>query len=297
MTDQLALHLEDFQARAISPLLEMGAYEALWDQPKTSFKSLAEMFNRYPGSVPTYFIKPDEAIEYAAKAKAILTKSGIKSFGIRVHGAGEYPPRLRDAKYPIELLYFQGWWDLVETRSIAIVGTREPSNEGINTAKKLTANFINKGFTAVSGLAKGIDTVVHTTTLELGGRTIGVIGTPLSSCYPKQNCGLQRKLAQDHLIISQVPVCKYGNQGPKHNRLFFPERNITMSALTEATIIVEAGNTSGTLTQARAALHQGRKLFIMESCFHNQTLTWPKTYEQKGGIRVKTFEEIADHLG
>lgn len=88
-------------------------------------------------------------------------------------------------------------------------------------------------------------------------------------------------------------------KNPKANRFFFPERNITMSALTKATIIVEAGNTSGTRTQARAALQQGegRKLFILDSCFQNPELTWPKEFEAQGAIRVSDFAQIIDVLG
>ena len=89
--------------------------------------------------------------------------------------------------------------------------------------------------------------------------TVAVIGTPLSHVYPKENAELQRKVASEYLIISQVPLRRYERQDYRKNRLFFLERNITMSALTEATIIVEAGETSGTLIQARAALHQGRR--------------------------------------
>jgi DNA processing protein len=108
---------------------------------------------------------------------------------------------------------------------------------------------------------------------------------------------LQAELAENYLVISQVPIFRYYQQNWKVNRLFFPERNITMSALTEATIIVEAGNTSGTLTQARAALQQGRKLFILESCFQNPELTWPARFEERGAIRIRDFAEIRSVLG
>jgi DNA processing protein len=87
-------------------------------------------------------------------------------------------------------------------------------------------------------------------------------------------------------------VLRYANQAVPQNRLFFPERNVTMSALTEATIIVEAGETSGTLTQARAALYQGRKLFILDSCFTNAALTWPARFEAEGAVRVRTADDI-----
>ncbi|EFK6515218.1 DNA-processing protein DprA, partial [Escherichia coli] len=96
--------------------------------------------------------------------------------------------------------------------------------------------------------------------------------------------------------ISQVPFHRYLEQDYRSNRIFFPERNVTMSALTEATIIIEASETSGTLTQARAALAQGRKLFILESCFRNPSITWPARFEAQGAIRVRNYEDIRRHL-
>src|SRR5690606_35708634 len=107
------------------------------------------------------------------------------------------------------------------------------------------------------------------TAIAHDGRTIAVIGTPISEVYPKENKDLQRHIASNYLLVSQVPLLRYKSQGAHINRFFFPERNKTMSALSDATIIVEASETSGTLTQARAALDQGRKLFILESNFHN----------------------------
>jgi DNA processing protein len=147
-------------------------------------------------------------------------------------------------------------------------------------------------FTIVSGLAAGIDTVAHQTALECGGFTIAVLGTSLSQSYPAVNRKLQTRIATDHLLISQVPVVRSNEQGPERNHIFFPERNITMSALTEATIIIEAGETSGTLTQAKAAIKQGRKLFILDSLFQDRSLTWPHRFEEQGAIRVRGYEDI-----
>jgi DNA processing protein len=147
-----------------------------------------------------------------------------------------------------------------------------------------------------SGLAAGIDTEAHQTTISERGRTIAVIGTPLSHSYPRANAELQHTIAADFLVISQVPLRRYESQDYRRNRLFFPERNVTMSALTEATIIVEAGETSGTLIQAKAALQQGRKLFILDSCFRNESLSWPQKFAEKGAIRVKDYDDIAKHL-
>jgi DNA processing protein len=173
-----------------------------------------------------------------------------------------------------------------------VVGTRKPTDTAIKQARRLGRALVERDFTVVSGLATGIDTAAHTAAIEADGRTVAVIGTPLGVYYPPENRELQNRIANDFLLISQVPVLRYAKQAVPQNRLFFPERNVTMSALTEATIIVEAGETSGTLTQARAALHQGRKLLILDSLFRRDDLTWPATYEQRGAIRVRDMDDI-----
>ena len=285
----------DFQARAVMPARELGAYEALWDKAGTSFKTLAEVFRRHPGAMPSDFVPPSTAQRYSRTALDAITAAGAEHFGIRVHGAGEYPEKLRDAQHPVELLYFQGRWDIAHSRSVSIVGTRHPSAKGARRAEQLARRFVADDFTVVSGLAQGIDTCAHRAAMEAGGRTIAVLGTPITSCYPPQNRQLQRRIADEFLVISQVPIVCYSRQGLKRDR-WFPERNMTMSALTEATVIVEAGNTSGALIQARHALQQKRKLFILNNCFETPALTWPNKYLAKGAVRVSDFDEIRAHL-
>ena len=298
---QLALEASNFMDRAISPFLELGAYEALWSGnvgTSVTFKSLAKKFESAPGSTPSDFVSADISKSYATEVHHRLTEAGIKNYGIRVQGAGEYPDRLRDADYPVALLYYQGWWDLVNSpRSVAVVGTRHPTADGLTRTRKLVRSLLADNFTIVSGLATGIDTEAHTTAIKEGGRTIAVIGTPLSQVYPQVNASLQKEIAENHLLISQVPVKRYESQkNPTANRFFFPERNVTMSALTDATIIVEAGETSGTLIQARAALKQGRKVFILDSCFLNPKLTWPQRFADMGAIRVSDYKDIHEQL-
>lgn len=296
MEAELALTPEDPGTLAVSPLKELGAYEVLWDDPKATFKSISAKFAEHPGAVPSDFVPPRRALEVAKEVRKRLNESDIGTFGVRIHGAGEYPDKLRDAAHPVELLYFSGWWDLVSSRCVAVVGTRKPTEEGKSRTRRIVRELVKDGFTVVSGLAAGVDTVAHETAIEEGGRTVAVIGTPLSHVYPRANAELQKRIASEFLVISQVPVCRYERQDYRMNRLFFPERNITMSALTEATIIVEAGETSGTLIQARAALHQGRKLFILDSCFKRANLTWPHKLAEQGAIRVKDYEDVRRHL-
>lgn len=282
---------------ALSPMREMGAYEWLWNQEsessKPTFKSVAELFERNPGALPSDLVHEDDAMSCARMVMDRFEKSGVRSFSVRINGVGDYPLGLRDANYPLEMLYYQGEWDLAYSpRRVAIVGTRSPSEEGVRRARKLVSLLVKDNFTIVSGLAKGIDTVAHETAIERGGETIAVIGTPLDHAYPKENSELQQKIAKDYLVVSQVPVLLYAKRSWQWNRVFFPERNVTMSAMTQATVIVEAGETSGTLIQARAALAQKRKVFILDSNFNKSGLTWPHRLEQKGAIRVRDFDDI-----
>jgi DNA processing protein len=287
----------DLPARSVSPFRELGAYEALWLRHDSTFKRVADLFRARDQALPSDLVPEPEAEATAHRVVEYLHSRDLRHFGVRVHGAGEYPARLRDASHPVELLYYQGAWDLVESRCVAVVGTRKPTPEGVKRTVQLVRELVRDDWTIVSGLAAGIDTIAHTTALELGGRTIAIIGTPISETYPKENAELQRRIAREFLVVSQVPIERYRSQTWKENRAFFPERNVTMSALTEATIIVEAGNTSGTLIQARAALRQGRKLFILSSCFKNPDLTWPRLFAEKGATRVDKFDQIRTSLG
>ena len=151
MAPELALEDTGFEARAISPLRELGAYEALWDKPDTTFKTLSQKFAARPDAVPSDFVPRTKAQEYAEFVRRHFQEAEVTRFGVRVHGAGEYPQKLRDAAHPIELLYYQGWWDLVESRSVAVVGTRKPTPEGISRTKRLVKSLVEDDFTVVSG--------------------------------------------------------------------------------------------------------------------------------------------------
>ena len=282
--------------RAISPYREMGAYEALWTRAGTTFRSLSKRFAQHPGKLPSDFVSREEAVCRAEFVEKRFLEASVTPFGVRVHGAAEYPSKLRDASHPVEVLYYHGWWDLVASRSVAVVGTRNPSQEGLCRTQQLVRELVRDDFTVVSGLAAGIDRMAHETAIKLQGRTIAVLGTPLCHVYPKAHARLQCEIADRFLVVTPVPLIRYESQDYRLNRLFFPERNIVMAALTEATVIVEAGPTSGTLIQARAALTQGRKVFILNSCFENPNLTWPERLESKGAVRVTDYNDLRSVL-
>ena len=285
----------DSSTTVVSPFKEMAAYEALWSGEKITFNNIAQLFASSPYSLPSSHVSDKQINEYADLLRRNLTKSTIKP-NLMISNTFDYPIRLRDAKHPVEILYYAGNIEYLNTRGVAIVGSRKPSENGIKRAQKLVKFLVKDGFTIYSGLAGGIDTVAHLTAIQNDGRTVAVIGTPLNEFYPRDNKNLQLYIAKRHLLISQVPFIRYSLQDYRVNRFFFPERNKTMSALSEATVIIEASETSGTLIQARAALDQGRKLFILQNCFENKEITWPERFERQGAIRVKEYEDIIKHL-
>ncbi len=109
-TGQLPIET-DFEARAVSPYREMGAYEPLWSDPHTTFRALAKLFAAQPGSVPSDFVSPGQAVACAAFVRERFAAASTPRFGVRAHGAGEYPERLRDMRHLVELLYSRGRWN------------------------------------------------------------------------------------------------------------------------------------------------------------------------------------------
>jgi len=163
---------------------------------------------------------------------------------------------------------------------VAVVGTRTASPNGLKRAAKLARLLAERGVTVVSGLAEGIDTAAHTAAIKAGGRTIAVIGTPLDQFYPRSNTALQRQIMDDHAVLSQFPL------GYPVSRKSFPMRNATMALIVSASVIVEAGETSGALSQGWETLRLGRLLFIMDSVFKVPGLKWPEEMLQYGAQRL-----------
>ncbi|EHF1831034.1 DNA-processing protein DprA, partial [Campylobacter jejuni] len=228
------------------------------------------------------------------KIQDFLLNLDKKDFSILTEYNYQFPKNLKNTY--IKSLYYKGNLDLLsEPKKIAIVGARNATEDGIKRAIKLSKELSSKGFVIVSGLAHGIDTAAMRSTIKNNGSLIGVIGTPINEYYPIENKALQDEIANKHLLVSHVPFYKYSIQPFSTKKFYFPERNAVMAAISDATVIVEASETSGTLTQARACIEIGRKLFILNSCFENG-LKWPYTYEKKGAIRVKKIEDILDNL-
>lgn len=160
---------------------------------------------------------------------------------------------------------------------VSVVGSRSASREGIQRARRLARELVDRGIVVVSGLARGIDTVAHEKAMQCGGRTVAVLASPLETATPPGNSALQKRIIRDHVAVTQFPP------GTPIQKMNFTIRNRTMALLSAATIIVEAGQNSGTRHQGWEAIRLGRQLFFLESAVTSSTdIGWIRKLREYG---------------
>lgn len=189
----------------------------------------------------------------------------------------EYPPNLRTIHNRPPLLFIRGELTAEDAQSIAVVGTRRPSTSGLQMAVAMAGELAQHDYTIISGLAEGIDSAAHHAALEAGRRTVAVIGTGLRRCYPAKHWDLQHLIAEGAAVVSQF----WPDAPPRKST--FPMRNVVMSGLALATVVIEASYTSGAKMQARFALEHGRPVFLVSSLLEH---SWAREYADRPGTHV-----------
>lgn len=186
------------------------------------------------------------------------------------------------------LVHYAGDLEILAAPSVSIVGTREASEAGLLRAARLGRELAASGIVVVSGLARGIDTAALTSAMTHHGRVAAVIGTSLCKAYPAENAALQERIWREHVLLSPFA------EGATVFRSNFPKRNRVMAAVSDATVIVEASDTSGTLHQAAECQRLGRWLFIARSVAEDRSLSWPASFlgKEKTGILESTGDVI-----
>lgn len=191
-----------------------------------------------------------------------------------------------EEKYAPKVLYAAGSMRIpIPYPRVAVIGTRNPTPVGIRNTEEIARRLVERGVVVVSGLARGIDTVAHRTAMEQGGRTIAVLGTPLNRFYPPENRPLQERIAREHLVVTQYPIGHITK--PKD----FVLRNRTMALISQASIIVEAGKTSGVISQGWETLRLGRPLFLWHELL-GRGLEWPEKMLDYGAYVLGKLAEI-----
>lgn len=213
----------------------------------------------------------------------------LKTENIRLltYQDADYPALLREIyDYPL-LLYVQGALKPEDGMGIAVVGTRSPSGYGRAVARKWSSQLASRGFTVVSGLARGIDTQAHLGTLDAKGRTIAILGYGFGYIYPKENAQLYRKIIETGgAIITEYPYKKY------HGKSSFPLRNRLIAGMSRATVVVESRDSGGAMITAHFANEYNRTVFSVPGPVYSTVSMGTNRLIRDGATLVTSVDEI-----
>lgn len=218
-----------------------------------------------------------------------MKKSGIQILTIF---SEEYPQSMIDIPDRPLILYAKGDLSLLKEKCIGVVGTRMPSNYGKIITEKFAKELAQSGFVIVSGLCYGVDAIAHRSALNVGGKTIAIIGSGFNNVYPASNSSLAEEIAQKNLIMSEYPP---SFQAKKYT---FPRRNRIVAGICDGVLIPEAGLKSGTLHTKNYALEYGKDLFTIPGNVTNAKSELPNFMIKNAEAEcVLSAEDIIKHYG
>lgn len=187
----------------------------------------------------------------------ILREMQKKKVDIIPYFDKNYPEGLKEIYNPPVMLYTIGDKSLLGTVSLGVVGSRSVTRYGREVTRTFSESIAKAGVTIVSGLARGADSIAHRAALDVGGKTVAVLGSGIDICYPPENFALYEEIAEKGLIVSEYPI------GTRPNNYQFPERNRIICGLSNGVLVTEAGEKSGSLITAEYAIEQGRALYVV----------------------------------
>ncbi len=197
-----------------------------------------------------------------------------------------YPEALRDLPQPPPVLNVQGRVELLSRPGLAVIGTRAHSTYGRDATVLFVVGLVRAGYTIISGLARGIDGIAHRTTLEIGGDTIGVLGTGLDVPYPQEHDALIRTIAERGCLVTEFP------HGTPPRKWHFPQRNRIIAGLSRGVLVIEAPEHSGAMNTAQHALDNGKEIFAVPGPIHNATSAGTNRLIQEGAALVTSAADI-----
>jgi DNA processing protein len=201
-----------------------------------------------------------------------------------------YPSYLKEIPDPPPVLYLRGDLQPRDQWAVAVVGTRRLTSYGKHVARQLVADLVASGVTIVSGLARGIDGIAHQAALEMGGRTLAVLGSGIDHIYPPEHRSLAQRIAQQGAILSDFPP----ETSPEPGN--FPRRNRIVSGLSLGVLVIEAGERSGATITARCALEQGRDVFAVPGNINARASLGTNRLIQQGAKLVLNANDVLEEL-
>lgn len=291
----------------------MGPYElrdllTLLTIPRVGPIRLRALFERFHGPGQVLSASPRELVQVRGIDRTtalLISRSGrhsafvttqlkrIESLDVTVlpYWDRRYPNLLGRIYDPPTVLFVLGEFTDADREAIAVVGTRQPSMYGGRTAASLARGLAERSITVVSGLARGVDTIAHESSLSAGGRTIAVLGSGLDVPYPPENADLLRRISRQGAVISEFLM------GTKPDPTHFPRRNRVVSGLSLGTVVVESGLDGGAMITASAALDQNREVFAVPGPIQEGRSVGPHTLIKEGRAKLITgLEDILEEL-
>ncbi len=205
-------------------------------------------------------------------------------------GTDGYPEMLQQIPGAPLLLYVNGDIDILHLPSLAVIGSRNPTQGGTRNALDFSRHLARQGFVIVSGLAQGIDSAAHRGALDAPGKTVALLGHGIDRVYPAANRDLAHAIAASGALVSEYPL------GAAPERWHFPERNRLISGLCLGTLVIEAARRSGSLITARLAAEQGREVFALPGSIHNPLARGCHALIRQGAKLVETADDILAEL-
>ena len=269
----------------VSKMIEcFGSAAAIFDQGYKALRSVEGIGEKLANLI----------LQGPAKYKPFEEESLAEQAGVTIisRACSQYPQLLLNIVDPPLVLYVRGQPGVLQhgNNTLAMVGSRRPSNYGVHMAQALTESAVAAQWLTVSGLAIGIDTVVHRSTVEANSATIAVLGSGLGRLYPQENIELARAICEKGAVISEFPMTY------PPDRRSFPMRNRIISGLSCGTVVVEAGLKSGSLITAGQALEQGRAVFAIPGPVDRPHSRGCHSLIRDGAVLVESFADILDEF-
>jgi len=241
---------------------------------------------------PTALALPTPPDGHAARLAATLAwLAAGPARRILLLGDADYPPTLLHAPDPPLLLFLHGRAELLNSRCLAIVGSRRPSAQGRDNARRFARDVAAQGWTIVSGLAAGVDGAAHEGALAAGGATVAVIGTGIDRVYPASHRALAHRIAEHGLLVSELPLGAAPLAGN------FPQRNRLIAGLSQGTLVVEAAIKSGSLITARLASEAGREVMAIPGSILAAQSAGCHALIRQGAALVDSPAQVLEELG
>lgn len=271
-------------------LAAFGLPQAVFTQPAEALGQLAT-----PAQAQALRAEPE-----ALAAQLEATWQWLRQAGTAVErrvltlADDDYPAGLLNTEDPPLMLYAMGQVPAPWPAAIAVVGSRNPTPQGLGNARQFSRSFAQAGFSVVSGLALGVDAAAHEGALEGAApgqlATIAVVGTGLDRVYPRQHLALAHRIARDGLVVSEYPL------GTPPLAANFPRRNRIIAALSQGTVVVEAALRSGSLITARQAAEQGKDVFAIPGSIHSPQARGCHALLKQGAKLVECAQDVLEEL-